>query len=770
MSRLVSCGFTLVSLSLITLCLGCGGGTKTTTDQEVTPAIVTLTPTADVSLEIGGTASFSSVAQDAGGAPLSPSPLISFVSSNPNVVQVAASGLACAGKWDSLVNPQICAPGPVGTADVTAVSVGVSSPPVTVHVHQHIDSIAISPVPGQTQSTDFCKLGSVYPGVIGLSKTQTFNFQATAYNRGSGPAPGVDITNTVGPFTWSTLNSPPSILSLNPAARGLQAGQVQVTANNPGMTSIFASVGGSNSPPVQIMTCPVKSISLALQNTSQTSFTVDSGSQVVTPTVTDSSDTEITLTNLQWSTSNAAAFTALAGTVSSVTPGSATVIASCTPPGCNAGFPTPLAIYPQNVITATATGAGATTAPARTVFLASTECGIPDPVTQVVTNNDNCINTILPIDANTGVSGASADLPVRPDSLVFNRQSSKAFLGTDSGRLGTVGLSIVTPGSSTQVAPTILALPSAPGNVLAISPDGDKVIVSDTADSPNQVFVVAGATGTSPAASPLSISGATAASFAPDSSKAYIVAGTSVYIYSPNESLKKITLAGTGTDVAFLANGAFAYIASNSASPQITTRKTCDHDVARDSTGAVQDVSLPGVPQFIRPLADASGLIALRSPGISLISVDSSPVDCKAPSASAPGGLPTVQNGAVSSFNLGVGTFTPKQFILSGDGKRAYIVATDVTNIVVFNVDSLTTSTVQLAGSSIPIQAFLTTDGKILYVLAKDTSTGVNSVHVVDTGIYTDANQFVPSQNLCHPRANTVGTYTCAADLIAVKP
>ena len=770
MSRLGSCGFTLFASCLIALCLGCGGGTKTTTDQEVTPGIVTLTPTADVSLEIGGTASFTSVAEDAGGAPLSPSPLISFVSSNPNVVQIAASGLVCAGKWDSLVNPQVCTPGPVGTADITAVSVGVSSPPVTVHVHQHIDSIAISPVPGQTQSTDFCKLASVYPGVIGLSRTQTLNFQATAYNRGSGPAPGVDITNTVGPFAWSVMNTPPLILSLSTAALGLQPGQVQVTANNPGMTSIFASVAGSNSPPVQVMTCPVKSISLALQNTSATSFTEESGAQVVTPTVTDSSDTEITLTNLQWSTSDAAAFTAAAGTVTSAAPGSATVIASCTPPSCNGGFPAPLAIYPQNVIRATGTGSITTTAPTRTVFLASTECGIPDPVTQVVANNDNCVNAILPIDANTGVSGASADLPVRPNSLLFNRQSSKAFLGTDSGRLGTVGLSIATPGGSTQIAPTILPLPSAPGNVLAVSPDGDKVIVSDLADTPNQVFVVSGALGTSPAATPFAISGATAASFAPDSSKAYIVAGTNVYVYSPNESLKKITLAGPGTDAAFLANGAFGYIASNSAAPQITTRKTCDNDVARDATGTAQTISLPSAPQFIKTLPDASGLIALRSPGVSLVSVDSTPTDCKPPSASVPGGLPTVQNGAVSSFNFGVGNFTPKQFILSGDGKRAYLVASDVSNIVVFNIDSLTTSTVQLAGSSIPIQASLTTDGKILYVLAKDTSTSVNSVHVIDTGIYADTNQFIPSQPLCHPKANTSGTYTCAADLIAVKP
>ena len=141
MSRLGSRGITVIASSLIMLCLGCGGsGVSTAPTQTVTPGIVTLSPASDVSLEIGNTVSFTSAAQNSSGTALIPSPLISFISSNPSVVQVAASGLACAGKWDSLSFPQICTPGPVGEAVITAVSVGVSSPPTTVHVHQHIDS------------------------------------------------------------------------------------------------------------------------------------------------------------------------------------------------------------------------------------------------------------------------------------------------------------------------------------------------------------------------------------------------------------------------------------------------------------------------------------------------------------------------------------------------------------------------------------------------------------------------------------------------------
>src|ERR1051325_5722203 len=212
MSRLGSRGVTVVACSLIVLCLGCGGsGVSKTPDQTVTPGIVTLSPASDVSIEIGNTVSFTSAAQDSKGTALTPSPPISFTSSNPSVVQVASSGLACAGKWDSLTNPEICTPGPVGEAVITAVSVGVSSPPTTVHVHQHIDSIAITPVATSTP-TPAC-----------LSKGLTQDYQVTAFNQ------GIDITSTVGPFNWSLINT--LVATASTTARGLTSPQARVTAN-----------------------------------------------------------------------------------------------------------------------------------------------------------------------------------------------------------------------------------------------------------------------------------------------------------------------------------------------------------------------------------------------------------------------------------------------------------------------------------------------------------------------------------------------------------
>ena len=123
-----------------------------------------------------------------------------------------------------------------------------------------------------------------------------------------------------------------------------------------------------------------------------------------------------------------------------------------------------------------------------------------------------------------------------------------------------------------------------------------------------------------------------------------------------------------------------------------------------------------------------------------------------------------------SSFNFGLGNLTPTQFIVASSGTRAYILASNISNIVVFNIDSQTTSTIQLSGNSIPIQASLSTDGKTLYVIARDTVTLVNSVHVVDTTINTDVSQILLSQSLCHPKPNVGGTFTCNMNLVAVKP
>ncbi len=154
-----------------------------------------------------------------------------------------------------------------------------------------------------------------------------------------------------------------------------------------------------------------------------------------------------------------------------------------------------------------------------------------------------------------------------------------------------------------------------PGKVLAVSPDGSKVIISDTspADGPNHVFVFDTATNTSPT---FQITGATAAAFSPDSLKAYIVAGSTLYVYSKLDGLRTIALAAPANDVSFLSEGAFAYVAGGAASA-LSVWRTCDN-------GRADTVAVPAVPTFITTLPGTAKLLPSDTPAtFHMLAVDS---------------------------------------------------------------------------------------------------------------------------------------------------
>ena len=99
---------------------------------------VTLSPSANFSMDVGSTQVFSATAKNSGGQVISAAVQF-FVtvpagSTNPAPISVATNGNTCAGTWDAAV--AICTAGQPGVAIVTAVANGVSSPPTTVYVHR----------------------------------------------------------------------------------------------------------------------------------------------------------------------------------------------------------------------------------------------------------------------------------------------------------------------------------------------------------------------------------------------------------------------------------------------------------------------------------------------------------------------------------------------------------------------------------------------------------------------------------------------------------
>ncbi|MBS1853340.1 MAG: hypothetical protein JST79_20765 [Acidobacteria bacterium] len=726
-----------------------------------TPAIITLSPTPTLSLELGKYQAFSATAYQKDRATTVTVP-ITFSSSNNSVATIAANGLVCAGTWNSLSNPQICTPGSTGTAQIIATAQGISSPPTTVFVHQHIDNVVVAPVSGQTPPPAYTAQGC-------FSKGTTYNFEARAYSRGT------DITASAGDFAWQTVTANVAAVSAatstNPI-EGLLNGQAKITANIPGTTVLYATVGGVTSQPFSYVTCYVQSISLAIDGEPVNSISLAKGtSKTITPTITDIAGNEITGSFLTWSSSDPTiSAVTTAGVVSTPQAGGATIIASCTPPNCNIGTHPAQPVYPQNSVYVSVTGTGTTAT--TLAYVTTSACG----------RTEGCFSIVAPINIPANTVGTLRSLPSTPNSFIFSKLSSgvKAYLGTDYRALNTKGLMTLDPSSS---PPTVAQYISAAGKVLAISPDGKKVILAGTESltdpSPTEIFVFDTSSNTSVV---YPVAGATAADFSPDSLKAYIVSQDSafcsngcLYVYSTQDALQAIQLNAPANDVSFFPEGAFGFLAGGSASSAVTAWTTCGAGTSPASSFPVPltptlikalpiDISNLAAPSAAGTPSTATAVLAVNSPGVDLFRVNSSPQGC----------APTINGGAASSFNLGHGDFVPTQLLVSSAGTHAYILGNEASSglplasILEFNLVSQTSSSIALANNASPVRAALTGDGTLLYVTGTD-----GAIHVINTDANLDTQQITLDKTLCQTSTGDnfyPDAAQCIPDLIAIKP
>jgi hypothetical protein len=733
--------------------VGCGGSKNSS--NLPTPTTVTLTP-ANSSLDLGGLQQFTATV-----APSSTVPVV-YTSSNPDVLSFvpAAGSVACAGRW----NPtgQICSPVAVGVAEVTATANGVTSNPVTVYVHQHIDTIALSLLNPPSPLPDCVTLAQV-------TGTQNFlDLQAQAFSN------GVDITNTVGSFSFQQTNNTVAKLSTSEPElnnhNGTQNTQVRVTAAVPGTTQVFASLSGVNSLPVVIPdsqgtphpwfeTCQVQSIQLQVGNAStNTSFSIASnGTATLTATVVDRLGHELTSPPITWtSLTPANATISSTGVVTAHAPGGVSIVASCTPPTCNIGFQPIQPVFSSTLfdsvsnehdgtpITGTITGAAVNT----TVYATTTQCS-----TAAGTPVAGCQPLVYPVTTKDNVVGASATLPSSPNSFVFNPQGAKAFLGSDEG------LMVFTPTAASGTNP-VTQLNNVPGKVLAVSLDGNNVIVADTKSSPNQVYIVDQST--SGTTTSLFISGANAAAFSPDGLKAFITAGNTLYVYSTRQALKTVPLNGPANAVAPYANGALLYLSGGDTNA-ITMRNACD-----TSYTLADSVTVPRLPALFQAVPDGIHAIGVDSPGLDIFTNKVVAPAIATTNAPTPTTCPfTVTHQAPAFVNLGQGDFTPLKLIPAPDGSKAYILASNLSSIFIYNFGVGTVSAIPLTGGPVPLDATLTSDGTLLYVGAAD-----GTLHVVSTVSGGDLQQVAFTNNNSTNKGSLCSNIpqTCNPDLIAVKP
>lgn len=498
-----------------------------------------------------------------------------------------------------------------------------------------------------------------------ISSTHTLQFTARAFSNGQ------DITSSVGSFLWNSNQG--QVVTLDATGTA--------TAAAPGVAGVFASVSGVNSVPVPFSTCPVLSIALHTTD-AKTAFAVDNNSsQQLQADVIDTNGLPLPNagTYLSFISLNEAVGAASGGSeqFTATTPGSTPIVASCSPPTCNIGL-TP--VY-SNVVTATVNGNNTTT-----VYATSTTG-----------------TSLVPIDTASNTAGTAITLPQTPNSLLLSSDGARGYLGSANG-LMVLDVASASVGTVSAVV----------GKVLAVSPDGTRVIVFDSVK--NTLYVVAASSGASVS---FPATGVTAAAFSPDNYKAFIVGGSTLYIYSPVVAFRSDALQAPAADAAFLNAGALGFLAGGVPSAT-TARFTCNSQAA-----AI--VSLPAAPQRIASLPDGSGMLLVDNTGVDVVGTSLSSTNTICPP------LASASLARTASFN--VGNFTPRQLLVTPDGKKAFVISSSA-NVLAYDIAGNTTSNIALAGHAVPTTAGLTLDSAQLWVGGSD-----NAVHLIDLKSGADVKQ-----------------------------
>ena len=779
---------TFLSFSVIT---GCGGGSHP--GPPLFPGHINLNPGFPTSMVLGGTLTFTASVQTASGTNLNTP--VTFASGDTSILNLAPNGVACAGHWD--VAFTTCTAGAMGPVTVTASALGGTSVPTYIFVHPPIDNITVvGVIPNGTQVQEPCLSQSQSMTVEAHAYSQGTDITASVgpFTWSANNASVVTLTPlTNNAFTFATNQATatantPGITYIYASANGASSSSFQ----QPQLTN----AQGAGSPVLDFFaTCPVQNIALELgaAGSGRTTFTVPkgsaSGSQTVIATVTDimgisslpNTDGGIVLSKipLTWTSSQPGSIgTPTSGCTQSCslslsTPGSATVTASCSPPTCNVGFPTiPNAFLTNGVIDSNKITA--CTDFFKALYPQLADCGelIPVPVyaSPVFVNPGKPTLPLSPMAAISGIvtgstssatvfasstgcaheppatcntsayfvstrAGNENPLPVSPNSFLSDPTGSRIWMGSD------FGAQIVTPSNFGTANSPFTPLGTVTGNALASSLNGTIGAFSDTAHSPNQVYIVNSANSSSPTA--LSIPSASMAAFTPDGLKTFIIGGTggtSLYVYSALQALKgPFALAGPVKSIAFSPNGAFTYIAEasvNGSGARLDVFSNCNNQLATSLPLPADPIFMKVLPALPRGTLDSYGFPIppsdVHAPDdIHLLILDSTGFDIAtseilAPSAGTlcPQGIQFVSNDPqrpAQRIELGQGTLQPVNFFYSADDTQLYVVPSSSSSIIVYSfITGSVIGGIELQNNATPVTADISSDAGTIVIAGSD--------------------------------------------------
>jgi hypothetical protein len=461
------------------------------------------------------------------------------------------TGKLCAGTWNRNTGGGIpdfttCNPtNKSGTVYVVASGDGASSNPLPIFVHPVVTSVVLgplstdcindpatncSPAAFTTQTTSCttdpgtgcCTKPVITSGAVAtnscVSQAQTSQLAARVYQNTPATLAN-NISCKVGHLSY--VAQTPTVVTID------QNGVA--TAQQPGSTVITANISNAGSSAGFFSTCPPVSIALSvpgISGSSSSSVVVNPNNvQPITSVAKDKNGTILTGLSLEFeSTTPTTIPAAAAGTVTPIFPGAAAITAVCQPPSCNPSPFNQIGLFgngkpvTSNPITVTAPGTNSTN-----LYIAST----------------NSLY-LVPVDFTQPQLGAPVRLPYQPNSMVISNDGSTIYMGSSFELMTFSAVSNSLASQDTSVT----------GSVLAVSPDGTTLVITD----PIRQFVylyspggtsTGGTTTTGGTTNPAGIQTqfggvGTHAAFSPDSQTVYITLGdynSSTGVTTPNNQL-----------------------------------------------------------------------------------------------------------------------------------------------------------------------------------------------------------------------------------------
>jgi hypothetical protein len=503
------------------------------------------------------------------------------------------SGRLCGGTWNrnsggGIPDYTYCTPtNQSGVAYVSASANGVTSNPIPVFVHPVVTSIVLGGPSSNctTDPTTACCPLAVNPVIAPPYLANSCVSQGTVAQlvarvwAGTGDNQ-INISCLAGHLQY-TAQGAASQTAVSPVVSIDQNGVA--TANQPGSVLISANISNAASSAGFFSTCPPASITLsapgALQpGTSTNPILINQNNpQPLQAVILDTNGN--TLTGLALAYESTSPITIPASSSGSVTPslaGAASISAICEPSfGCNSSAYNQIGLFgngkpiTSNSINLASPGTNGTV-----LYMASTE-------SLYMVSRDFTQTAQTP----------PFLLPYLPNSMVITNDGSTIYMGSSAGLMV---LNAVNTLSLTRTDPT------STGTVLAVSPDGTMVVISDPVkqittieSSSGGVITTYGGVGTH-------------AEFAPDDQTVYITAGNQILIYSSYTgwtSISPATAAGMPvTDVAITVPSVGAYFAG----PVTTARGYCPSSTATTVGGVTTETN-----NFYPP-ADSAAVVTDR--------------------------------------------------------------------------------------------------------------------------------------------------------------